>query len=229
MSAYSLSLRTKLLSAALSLSALIASPAHAFADDEARRAILELRDQIKQMTDLSRQVRLQQADQIEMLQQEVAKLRGQLEQVNWQQSMQQRAADDQASGKSKQVADPQEQAAFEGPAGLFRSGKYKEAADSFTQFLQSYPNSQLAPEARFYQGSSRYAIKDFKGSIQGLQQLVRDTPDDPRASDALLVIAANQVELNDMAGAKASLQRIVKQYPNSSAAETAKSRLKLLQ
>jgi len=43
------------------------------------------------------------------------------------------------------------------------------------------------------------------------------------------VIAASQIELNDMAGAKASLQKIVKDYPQTSAAETAKSRLKLLQ
>ncbi len=227
MSIYSLSLRTKVLSAALSLSAVMAAPAHAFSDDEARRAILELRQQLKQVTDQSRNVRLQQADQIEMLQQEVAKMRGQLEQLNWQQNLQQRAGNEQPP--AKHVADPQEQAAFEGPMGLFRAGKYKEAADSFEQFLQSYPNSQLAPEARFYQGSSRYANKDFKGSIQGLQRLISDTPDDPRAPDALLVIAASQIELNDMAGAKASLQRIVKQYPDTSAAETAKSRLKLLQ
>src|SRR5690606_1159389 len=179
MSVYSLSLRTKVLSAALSLSALIASPAHAFADDEARRAILDMREQIKQLTDQSRRVRLQQADQIEMLQQEVAKMRGQLEQLNWQQSLQQRAGQDQSA--VKQVADPQEQAAFEGPMDLFRNGKYKEAVSSFEQFLQSYPDSQLGPEARFYQGSSRYASKDFKGSIQGLQQMVRDSPDDPRA------------------------------------------------
>lgn len=228
MSVHTLPLRTAVLGAALSISALFAAPAQAFADDEARRAILELREQVKQLTDQSRQVRLQQADQIEMLQQEIAKLRGQVEQLNWQTSLQQRSSQDQ-SGGAAQVADPQEQAAFEGPMGLFRAGKYQEAANSFGQFLQSYPDSQLAPQARFYQGSSRYASKDFKGSIQGLQQMVSDTPDDPRAPDALLVIAASQIELNDMNGAKASLQRIVKQYPNTSAAQTAKDRLKLLQ
>jgi len=228
MSVHTLPLRAAALGAALSVSALFAAPAHAFADDEARRAILELREQVKQLTDQGRQVRLQQADQIEMLQQEIAKLRGQVEQLNWQTSLQQRSSQDQ-SGGTTQVADPQEQAAFEGPMGLFRAGKYQEAANSFGQFLQSYPDSQLAPQARFYQGSSRYASKDFKGSIQGLQQMVSDTPDDPRAPDALLVIAASQIELNDMNGAKASLQRIVKQYPNTSAAQTAKDRLKLLQ
>ena len=61
-------LRAAVLGAALSVSALFAAPAHAFADDEARRAILDLREQVKQLTDQSRQVRLRQADQIEMLQ-----------------------------------------------------------------------------------------------------------------------------------------------------------------
>lgn len=229
MSAYSLPLRTLVLSTALSLSAMFVTPAFAFSDDEARRAILELREQVNKLTEQSRRVRLQQADQIEMLQQEMAKMRGQLEQLNWQQQLEQRSSTDQSGGNTPQVADPQEQAAFETPMGLFRAGKYKEAAGSFGQFLQAYPNSQLVPEARFYQGSSRYASKDFKESIQGLQQMVRDTPDDPRAPDALLVIAASQIELNDVKGAKASLQRIVKDYPDTSAAETARSRLKLLQ
>jgi TolA-binding protein len=74
-----------------------------------------------------------------------------------------------------------------------------------------------------------YASKDFKGSIQGLQGLIKASPDDARAPDALLVIAASQIELNDMAGAKVTLQKIVKDYPQANAAETAKSRLKLLQ
>nr|WP_245150727.1 tol-pal system protein YbgF [Pollutimonas harenae] len=210
------------------MSAAFTTPAQAFSDDEARRAILELREQVKRYEDQNRQARLQFADQIQTMQHEMARMRGQLEQLNWQSDLQQRSSQDQTGGNTPQVADPQEQAAYEGPMGLFRSGKYKEAAASFEDFLQAYPNSQLAPEARFYQGSSRYASKDFKGSIQGLQGMIRDTPQDPRAPDALLVIAASQIELGDLAGAKSSLQKIVKDYPDTSAAETAKSRLKLL-
>lgn len=229
MSVSFLPLRTAVLGTTVALAALAASPAQAFSDSEARRAILELREQFKQFSEQSRNIHLQQSDRIEMLQQEVASLRGQIEQLNWQSSLQQRSSQDQSGGHTTQVADPQEQAAYEGPMGLFRSGKYKEAAASFGQFLDAYPNSQLAPEARFYQGSSLYASKDFKGSIQGLQEMLRMSPQDPRAPDALLVMAASQIELNDLNGAKASLQRIIKEYPDSSAAETAKSRLELLQ
>jgi tol-pal system protein YbgF len=229
MSAYSMPLRTALLAGAMSLSALLSAPAQAFSDDEARRAILELREQLRQVTEQNRQARLQLADQMETIQHEMASMRGQLEKLNWQADVDKRSSQDQSGGHATQVADPQEQAAYEAAMGLFRSGKYKEAAGSFTTFLQAYPNSQLAAEASFYRGSSQYASKDFKGSIQGLQAMVQSAPKDPRAPDALLVVAASQIELNDMAGAKASLQKIVKDYPQASAAETAKSRLKLLQ
>ncbi len=228
MSVLSLPLRTTLLATIVAVSTMVVAPAHAFADDEARRAILDLRTQIQQMSEQNRQARLQLADQMEALQHEMASMRGQLEKLNWESDLTKRSSQDQATGNAAQVADPQEQAAYEGPIGLFRSGKYKEAASDFQTFLEAYPNSQLAPEARFYQGSSRYASKDFKGAISGLQEMVSTTPQDPRAADALLVIAASQIELNNLAGAKASLQKIVKDYPQTSAAETAKSRLKLL-
>lgn len=207
---------------------LSASPAHAFADDDARRAILDLREQLHQMVEQDRRIRLEFADQIEMLRSEISSLRGEVERLKWVTDLDKRSTQDQSGGLSTTVSDPQEQAAYEGPMGLFRSGKYKEAADGFSMFLDAWPNSQLAPEARFYRGSSQYATKQFKDSIAGLQELIATAPTDPRAPDALLIIAASQIELDDLGGAKASLQRIVSDYPDSSAAQTAKERLELL-
>lgn len=215
------------LSAAALLALTLAAPAaQAFSDDEARRAILELRTQIKQLNDQNQQARLQLADQMDLLHQEIASLRGRIEELS------QRASSGGGNGdnapKTPQTGDPQEQAAYEAAADQYRNGRYKEAASGFSTFLQSYPDSSLAGDAMFYLGSSQYASKDFKNSIQTMQSLVKNRPDDPRAPDALLVVAADQIELNDMKGAKASLQRIIKDYPNTSAAETAKSRMKLL-
>jgi tol-pal system protein YbgF len=230
MSVYSISsLRAAALAMTVAASALCATSAHAFADDDARRAILELREQLRQINEQNRQARMQLADQLETMQRELANMRGQIEKLHWESDLNKRAGQDQTSGASSQVADPQEQAAYESAMGLFRSGKYKEASSSFTTFLQAYPDSKVTAEARFYRGSSLYASKDFKGAIQGLQAMVQSSPQDARAPDALLVIAASQIELNDVAGAKSSLQKIVKDYPQSSAAETAKSRLQLLQ
>ena len=211
---------------AIAISA-VSFPAHAFSDDEARKAILELREQIKRMSEQNQQARLQLADQLELLRQEVANLRGQVEQARWQ--LRTQGGDTAAGGPAgPSVADPQEQAAFETPMNLFREGKYQQASTSFDDFLQAYPNSSMAADARFYQGSARYAAKDFKGSVAVLQQMLQDTPDHSRAPDALLVMAASQTEQNNLKGAKASLERIIKDYPNSKAAETARSRLKLM-
>ncbi|WP_397474759.1 tol-pal system protein YbgF [Pusillimonas sp.] len=221
--------RPLVMATAFTFSAIFMLPAHAFADDEARRAILELRQQVRQMHDQNQQARFLLADQIETLQHEIADMRGQIERMRFELDINKRAGQDQAGGSSIQVDNPREQASYDNAMGLFRSGKYKEAAQGLNGFLQDYPNSQLASEAKFYLGSSMYATKDFKGSVAQLQKLSQDAPNDPRAPDALLIVAASKIELNDMAGAKASLEQIVRDYPQSSAADTAKSRLELLQ
>src|SRR3546814_6007579 len=100
MSVYNQSLRIALLTS-IALSAVFVAPAQAFSDDEARRAILELREQVKRYEDQNRQARLQFADQIQSMQNEMARMRGQLEQLNWQDDLQQRASQDQ-TGRSEE-------------------------------------------------------------------------------------------------------------------------------
>ncbi|MBO1111243.1 tol-pal system protein YbgF [Bordetella petrii] len=225
MRAQVLSLRTLVVTAALAA----AAPAHAFSDDEARRAILDLRQQVQQQNEQNQRARLQLADQMQSLQQEIMQLREQLELVSRQQPSTQPGQSGANNPPGATASDPREQAAYDGAIDQFRKGQYKEAAESLAAFVALYPNSQLAPTAKFYLGSSRYAAKDYKGAIDQLNQLVQESPDNARAPDALLVIAGSQIELNNRAGAKASLQRIVKDYPNTPAAETAQSRLQLLQ
>lgn len=215
------------------IAAALAAPAQAFSDDEARKAILDLRQQLQTTNDQNSRARLQLADQLQSMQQEMAQLREQLELVSRQQPSPQQggqAAQNPAGSTNGAVAgDQQEQAAYDGALDLFRKGQYKDANESLNAFISLYPNSALAPTAMFYQGSSRYALKDFKGSIEQMQAMVKKAPDNARAPDALLVIAGSQIELNNRAGAKATLQRIVKDYPTAPAASTAKNRLQLLQ
>ncbi|WP_063588448.1 tol-pal system protein YbgF [Achromobacter ruhlandii] len=225
-----LSLRPLMAATGLVLAALTA-PAHAFSDDEARKAILDLRQQVQQQNEQSQRAKLQLADQIQALQQEIAQLRDQLELVSRQQPSANKpgSAPGGANPPGATAGDPQEQAAYDGAIDLFRKGQYKEASESLAAFTALYPASQLAPSAQFYLGSSRYALKDFKGAIEQLNAMVQKAPDNARAPDALLVIAGSQIEMNNRAGAKTTLQRIVRDYPTTPAANTAKSRLQLLQ
>jgi len=216
--------RRYLLQAAIILSAVMAPVAQAFPDDEARRAILELREQLRQLTTQNRQVQLRLADQIDTLKQEIASLRGKVEQLSFQSGQQ---ASPLSSGAAAGI-DPQEQAAYEVPTSQYRNGAYGDAVKGFGLFLEAYPDSPLAGDARFFHGSSLYATKSFKNAIQSLQTFVKNDPDHARAPDALMVIATSQMELNDMKSARGTLQRIAKDYPNTNAAATAQDRLKLL-
>tara|TARA_R110000851_G_scaffold333475_1_gene513594 strand:+ start:12089 stop:12775 length:687 start_codon:yes stop_codon:yes gene_type:complete len=207
---------------------IFSTPATAFADDEARRAILELREQIRQMTEQNQQARLTLADRIESLQQEVANLRGQIERMRFELDVK----DGRGLGLNQntpQVSNPQEQAAFDKAMNFFRAGQYKEAAESFGTFINNYPSSQLNADAQFYRGSSLYASKNFGPAVTELQAMEQNNPEHARAPDALLIVAAAQIEQNNMSGARDTLQRIVDKYPQSNAAQTAQERLKLLQ
>ena len=224
----SVNLLRRLISPAFIVATLImAAPAHAFADDEARRAILELREQVRNLTDQNRQARLMLADQVDTLRQELTTLRGEFERIRFELDL--KNGNTTGQNNALQVSNPQEQLGFNTPMGKFREGKYKEAAEGFKTFLTQYPNSQLASEARFYQGSSLYAAKDFRGTLAALQPMAQLHADSDRTPDALLIMAAAQIELNDLAGAKISLQSIVSTYPGSKAAKTAQERIKLLQ
>lgn len=212
--------------------AFLSSPSHAFSDDEARRAILELRQQVQQMGEQNNRGRLQLADQIQSLQQEVMQLRDQIELISREQSRASPAGQQNPNANNPggaQAGDAQEQAAYDAAIDQFRTGQYKEAADALAGFTALYPNSALAPTAQFYLGSSRYALKDYKGAITQMQALVKAAPNNPRAPDALLVIAGSQIEAGNRAGAKTTLQQLVRDYPSAPAASTAKNRLQLLQ
>ena len=199
------------------------TPAIAFEDEDARRAILELRSQLK-MAGLSR---LELSNQIQALQKEVAQLRGQLESIDHsarQASTQQNYED---FGPNPQVGDPNEQRDYDNAINLFRQGEYEMAARALSNFANTYPHSVLTPGARFYEGSRYYATRDFQGAISRLERMVSTYPQDEQAGDALLVVAGSQLELNNIEGSKQTLQRVINQYPNSPAADTAQERLKM--
>jgi tol-pal system protein YbgF len=201
----------------------LAPTAQAFTDSEARQAILELRQQLRTLTETSQNASLQLAERIDMLEQQIAGLRAQLEELGAP------ARSGQSSAQPlEQAQDIKEQSAFDGAMDLYRQGNFKEAIQSLSAFLTLYPESVLAPTAQFYLGSSYYAVNDYRGAISTLKAMAAKYPDHPRAPDALLVAAGSEFELNARPAAKATLDQIVKNYPDSAAAQSAQERLKLL-
>ncbi|GAA4025994.1 tol-pal system protein YbgF [Actimicrobium antarcticum] len=221
-----------------------------FDDEEARKAILDIRNRIdglRRDVDVKLEAKadknslLDVASQNEQLRQEVAKLRGQLELLtNDLANTQQRQKDFYidldtrlrklepqkltVDGKETNV-EPAEQKTYEAALALFKAGDYKNASASFFDFLRRYPDSGFAASAQYFLGTAYYAQRDYRNAITAQQAVIKNYPDSPKAADAWLNIASSHAELKDRPAAKKALESLVSQYPNSPAAQTAKERL----
>jgi len=223
-------------------------PAHAglFSDDEARRAVLDLRNRIDASnaridSKADKSSTLELANQNEQLQTEIAKLRGQIELLSNDLSNAQRRQKDfyvdldnrvrklepqmvTVDGKQASVQ-PSEQLAYDAALAAFKAGNYKQAGAAFSDFLQRYPQSGYAPSAQYWLGNAYYAQRDYKNAIAAQLLVLQNYPGNPKAADAMLNIATCYTELKDKANAKKSLEKLIAQYPDSPSAQTAKGRL----
>lgn len=237
------------------------SGAHAglFDDEEARRAILDLRqkvdaaklesdqklaDQLKRSEDANAQLRrslLDLQNDIESLRAELAKLKGQDEQVVRDLSDVQKRQKDMAQSVDDRlrrfepgkvtldgrefVAEPAERRDFEAALAMFRKGEFAAVQVVFVDFLSRYPNSGYRPSALFWLGNAQYATKDYKEAMANFRSLVASAPDHQRTPEAVLAIANCQLELKDTKGARKTLEEVLANFPNTDAAAAAKERL----
>jgi tol-pal system protein YbgF len=132
-----------------------------------------------------------------------------------------------ADAEKKPVSDPAaETRDYEAALNLFKANKVKEAATAFEAFGSTHPESTLAPNAQYWLGNAHYALHDCKKSIDAHRVVVSKWPQNPKAPDSLINIATCQQELGDAKAAKSTLEAVLIKYPDSTAASTAKQRLK---
>ena len=233
--------------AALTLTA-TASHAALFSDDEARRAVLDVRQRVDAMqqrnaddvAQLRRSV-LDLQQQIESMRSDVARLTGQNEQLVREASELQRKQKDMAQGVDERLrqfepvqvtvdgqqfsADPAEKRDFDAALAQVRGGQFPEARKSFAAFVNTYPKSGYVPSARFWLGNTQYAGRDYKEAIANFRSMLTAVPNHERAPEATLSIANCQIEMKDTKAARKTLEDLLKAYPNSEAAVAAKDRL----
>ena len=235
----------------------MASTAHAalFEDDEARRAILEVRQRVDALQQANQRAGERSGDevsqlrrslldlqgQIQTLQSDLAKMRGQNEQLQKDVAdIQQRQkeivkATDERLRQFEPIsvtvdgkefkADPAEKRDFEAALAVFRSGKFPEAGTSFGNFIRQYPQSGYVPSASFWLGNSQYATRDYPAAVTNFKAILASAPDHQRAPEAALSIANCQVELKDTRAARKTLEDLIRVYPQSEAAAAARERL----
>jgi tol-pal system protein YbgF len=232
-------------------------PLHANAglldDDEARKAIVDLRTKVETLsrelnaridTKSDKSAALDLVNQHEQSMQEIARLRGQLEVLANEIATSQKRQKDFYSDLDARIAkleprqvnidgkeaevDPGELKSYEAAMTLFKSGDYKVAANALADFVRRHPDSSYASNAQYWLGNAYYAQRDYKNAIAAQEVVASTYKDSAKAPDAMLNIASSYTELKDKKNAKKALQQLVAKYPASSAAAAAKDRLTAL-
>ena len=228
--------RTLGIALTISLGVLLSSNAWAiFSDDEARKAILEMRKSVQ----ASQAAILDLQNQIEKLRTENAQLRGQIETVQKQtddltknQKTYYQDLDNRLTRFEPQtvevegvtgVAQPGERAAYEEALSAFQNNQLKKADTDLNAFIRKYPSSPYLPLALFWSGNTKYALKDYNGSINQLQTLITRFPGHQRVPAAMLTLGNANLESGKKAVAKKVLSDLITKYPDSEAAKEAKT------
>ena len=235
-----------------------AAQAQLFADDDARKAILDLRSRLaasdeqakarnaemsEQLQALRRSL-LDMNSQLEAMRAEAARLRGSNEQLLRDVSELQRrqrdvaqAVDDRLRKVEPQkvsfegrefMVDPEEKRQYDEAVALLRGGEFDKASQAFTAFVARWPASGYGAAARYWQGNALYGKRDYKEAIGVFRAFLIASPEHPRAPEAMLAIANSQAEMKDNRAARKTLEDLMKAYPKSEAAVAGKERLDAL-
>lgn len=242
---------------AIILALLGASTAQAglFGDDEARTAILQLREQrTKDQDDLAARFAALNAQidrlnrslldmnaQMELLRTDLARQRGQDEVLAREVAEIQRRQKDLQQGIDARVsklepqsvtldgktfqADTEEKREFEEPLAKLRQADFAGGLSGLTAFLKKYPDTGYKESTLYWLGNAHYGLRAYKESITAFRSLLALAPQHMRAPEALLSISNCHSELKEGKLARAALDDLIKTYPDSEAAQVARERL----
>ena len=205
-----------------------------FADDDARKAILDLRKSLA-----TTQLELQ--NQIEKLKADNAELRGKLEslekqgedinnsQKTYYQDLDTRLGNFEPRTVTIEglsgIVQPDEKKAYDDALKAFQAGNLKKADESFTVFASKYSQSPYLPLALYWGANSKYANKNYVGAINQLQNLIKKFPNHPRIPAAMVTLGNSQLESGNKVAAKKTFSEIIAKYPDTEAAKDAQQLL----
>ncbi|MDI3463557.1 MAG: Cell division coordinator CpoB [Nitrospira sp.] len=122
-------------------------------------------------------------------------------------------------------ADPPDRVRYERVLSLFRDGDLEGARQGFTGFLEEYPNSNLAPNARFWLGESYFGKKEFQRAIDAYDKVEVDYPGSEKIPAAILKKGYAYLALKDRKRASSAFKQVVTLYPKTTEAGKASDKL----
>jgi tol-pal system protein YbgF len=211
-------------------------------DDQARRQIVELRQEMTARMEASSRGQLELANQNEMLRSEIAGLRGQVEVlVHEIESLKQRQRDFYVDLDARLTrferpggADPVGALAsdpamatseYEAALNLLKEGRHAESLAAFQQFIAAHPRSDFLPGAHFWAGNAALQTNEIVIARNFFSTVITNWPEDAIAPDAMLGLANSMQLMGEAQASQDTLRQIIARYPDSSAAQVASQRV----
>jgi tol-pal system protein YbgF len=107
---------------------------------------------------------------------------------------------------------------------FYHQSLYVDAESAFQQFVGANPDSELADNALYWIGESRFARADYRGALAAFRETLDRYPEGNKVPDALLKAADCLARIGDVDGARATYADVVRLYPASAAAVSAEER-----
>ena len=185
--------------------------------------------------------------QIQILQQEIQDLRGQLEEQKYLVKQLQQDSEDQyldldrrmlALSQNRPAPPPTatptaEPEVADGPPttereaytraydAVTKTQQYEEAIAGFEQLIREYPNGQFTPNAFYWSGEAFLKIDELERARQSFMQVINLYPDHQKTPPAMFKLGVVYASLSDEERAMRFLNRVRREFPNTRAAELA--------
>ena len=110
----------------------------------------------------------------------------------------------------------------------YQRGSYDVAVRQLTQYMEYFPNSDLADDAQYYIGECYYTQSLYTQALDAYEHLLSAYPDGNKVPATLLKIAFIKVARKELPAARSYLERVVGEYPGTEEAQLARMRLDLM-
>ncbi len=121
-----------------------------------------------------------------------------------------------------------DQEGYDAAKKSFDDGDYENARIQFENFINKYPDSDNADNARFWIADSYYVEKWFEKAILEYQKVLEKYPDSNKLPAARLKQGYAFAELGENANARLILKELLKNHPGTNEAKYAQEKLKKL-
>ena len=116
--------------------------------------------------------------------------------------------------------------AYQAALERLKGKDYPGAEKALNDFLASYAQSSLLDNAKYWLGETYYVEKRYADSVAAFGRVVQEHPDSRKVPDALLKLGYSQYELKRYREAREVLAKVVQKYGDAPAAAEARDRLK---